>query len=132
MIPSFYILLADPNPHICRLLQRELRALPCKTEAAYTARALIEKISQDRRVGKLPDLLLFDPDMPDMRKEDLLKFLYQEISLPLIVLHSINAEERLRQDSPYANPTVLVEKNDSSPVLIKRIVEGKTRGQAGS
>lgn len=128
----FYVLFADPNPHICDLLQRELRALPCKTETVYTARTLAEKIHSRKENQSLPDLLVLDPSMPGIPMEYLLKFLYEDVSLPLIVLHSIQMGERLTPAFADTNPVVFVEKNHLSPVLIRRIVEGKTKTNINS
>lgn len=128
IVPSlFYVLFADPNPHICRLLQRELRDLPCRTDAVYTARDLADKIFSENRTDMLPDLLVLDPDMPDICKKDLLDFLCRKESFQLLVLHSIKTEQHLAPDHLCAKQIVFVEKNDTSPIRIRRIVESRTQ-----
>ncbi|TWI74168.1 response regulator receiver domain-containing protein [Desulfobotulus alkaliphilus] len=129
MIPCLYILFADPNPHICQLLQRELRMLPCKALAFCTGYALMERIQQDTKNGITPDLVVLDPDLADIRREDLLAALHMQLPTTPLVLHSLHAEQRHRMDMPLPPLLIFIEKNSGSHIRIRRLIETRIQWQ---
>lgn len=131
MVPYLYVIFADPSPHICQLLQRELRMLPCKAQAFCTGHALMERIRQDTKEGIRPDLVVLDPDLPDIRREDLLTALHMQLPATPMVLHSLHSGERHRLDIPLPPLLIFMEKNDSSPIRIRRLIETRIRLQDG-
>jgi CheY-like chemotaxis protein len=129
MVPCLYVLFADPSPHICQLLQRELRMLPCRAHAFCTGHALMERIQQDVKRGITPDLVVLDPDLADIRREDLLAALHMQLPATPLVLHSLHARERHKQEMPLPPLLIFLEKNDSSHIRIRRLIETRIQRQ---
>ncbi|MCW7753998.1 hypothetical protein OOT00_08365 [Desulfobotulus sp. H1] len=129
MAPCLYVLFADPNPHICQLLQRELRMLPCRAQAFCTGHALMDRIQQDVKKGALPDLVVVDPDLADIRREDLLAALHMQLPATPLILHSLHAEQRHSREMALPPLLIFMEKNSSSHIRIRRLIETRIQRQ---
>jgi DNA-binding NtrC family response regulator len=108
------ILVADRNPRIRGFVERELR------EAGYRVLA-VESVSRLRSwitPGRLPDLLILDPDMPDGGPENpIWPLLGRYPQLP-VVFHCLSAD--IPSPMPWMARTVIVEKSADSIDLLKQ------------
>jgi DNA-binding NtrC family response regulator len=83
------ILIADRNSHVREFLKRELTEEGFRVLQAETGRDVIEKIYHCFPL----DLVLLDPDLPDMEETVLLKKIGNRIPPLPIVIHAFDFEE---------------------------------------
>lgn len=111
------ILVADRNPRIRGLVERELR------EAGYHV-FTVESVSQLRNwiaPGHLPDLLILDPDLPGGGPRDpIWPLLGRHPRLP-VVFHCLTGD--IPRPLPGMAFTVTVEKSGDSIDLLKRQID---------
>lgn len=111
------LLIADRNPHVRDFLKRELEVSGYRTRQAKDGRDLIRQIFSSEDV----DLLILDPDLPDIEERFLLTKLRDRIPPMTIVIHELND----RSDSDYPEgfrPAARVEKRGSSVECLKQVV----------
>jgi len=111
---GFIILVADRNPRIRNFVERELRNEGYQVSTAETVAQLMPWISP----GRLPDLLVLDPDLPGGGAEDYVwPLLARHPQLP-VVFHCQAAD--IPAPMPRMACTVIVEKSADSIDLLKR------------
>lgn len=110
---GFNILVADRNPRIRNFLERELRSEGYQVSTAESVAQLAAWISP----GRLPDLLVLDPDLPGGGAEDYIwPLLSRHPRLP-VVFHCQAAD--IPSPMPRMACTVIVEKSADSIDLLK-------------
>jgi DNA-binding NtrC family response regulator len=84
------IVIADRNPHVRGLLKRELAAAGFTVLTADSGKELLYWA-----FGPVPiDLLVVDPDLPDVEPECLLQKIAGRIPSCPLIIHAITGEER--------------------------------------
>ncbi|MBW2593742.1 MAG: response regulator [Deltaproteobacteria bacterium] len=117
MKEAFTILIADKNPHVRKLLKREMMAEGYGIRTAEKGRQVLEMIYRNEPL----DLLLLDPDLVDMNGVDLLKKLQDRIpTLPVIVHAFLDDYDKIRMD--FIEMT-FVEKRGNSIEHLKPVVK---------
>jgi DNA-binding NtrC family response regulator len=111
------VLIADRNPRIRNFVERELRKEGYRVNTVETVAHLMHWLTP----GRLPDLLVLDPDLPSGGAENQVwPLLTRYANLP-VVFHC------LAEDIPMPIPpmvcTVIVEKSASSIDLLKRQIK---------
>ena len=126
---KFSILIADRNPHVRELLRREMTAEGYKAHVAENGRQLIKSAFQNEQL----DLVIVDPDLPDVDVPKLFAKLRGRIpSLPVVV-HSFLSDYSEYSDVLFGMP--FVEKQGRSIEHLKKVVfeilhtPGPRRGQ---
>lgn len=113
---TFTILIADRNSHVRNYLKREMRAAGYHVRLAENGREVL-KYSYD---PEPLDLLILDPDLPDVDAKTLFARLVDRIpALPMVIhtfLSDFNSPETCNED------IVFVEKHGSSIENLKQIV----------
>jgi CheY-like chemotaxis protein len=115
---AFTILIADRNPNVRELLKRELVAEGYRVHLARSGREVLNVMDD---ATHLPDLVIMDPDLPDMGEFSLLEVMRQRRPELPVVVHTFLAE--------YINhPIVLssaavVEKDGRHVDRLKEVVE---------
>jgi DNA-binding NtrC family response regulator len=123
---GFTILIADRNPHVRKLLEREIRAEGYRVRLAKNARDLLEWVYHYEPL----DLLILDPDLPDAEDTLMLKKVNNRIPALPVILHGY-----LTDDSGYSavlKSAVFVEKRGSSIEYLKKVISDilkKSRAQ---
>lgn len=84
MTERFSILVADRNPHVRRFLARELAAAGFDVHVTDSARRLRQALADPQR----PDLVVLDPDLPDVDDSTLLAELNARRTPVPVVLHT--------------------------------------------
>jgi len=113
---KYNILIADRNPHVRELLRREMTLEGYQVQLAKTGREVLNyTLKQDSF-----DLLILDPDLPDIDESSLLKKLGERIPLLSVVVHSFLSENSEQQD--VLTTVIFVEKRGSSVDHLKKIV----------
>lgn len=118
MKQAFTILIADRNPNVRELLKRELFAEGYHVHLARSGREVMDCVDQPTRS---PDLVIVDPDLPDMGEVSLLELIRERRPDLPVVVHTFLAE--------YINhPIVLssaavVEKDGRHVDRLKEVVE---------
>lgn len=116
MRKGYNILIADRNPHVRELLRREMTLEGYRVQLAKTGLEVINyTLEQD-----FFDLLILDPDLPDIDKSFLLKKLGERIPPLPVVVHSFLSENGEQQD--ILTTVTFVEKKGSSIDHLKEIV----------
>ena len=116
MRKKYNILIADRNPHVRELLRREMTLEGYQVQLAKTGREVLNyTLKQDSF-----DLLILDPDLPDIDESSLLKKLGERIPLLSVVVHSFLSENSEQQD--VLTTVIFVEKRGSSVDHLKKIV----------
>ncbi len=89
MKEAFTILIADRNPNVRELLKRELVAEGYRVELARSGREVLSIIADPSRG---PDLVIVDPDLPDMGEFSLLEVIRARAPDMPVVVHTFLAE----------------------------------------
>ena len=116
MKTSFHILIADRNPHVREFLRREMLAEGYQVRLAENGRELSKWAFHNEKL----DLVIVDPDLPDIDVPSLLKKLKDRIPFVPIVVHTFMTDYTeyalLLQNIP------VVEKRGSSIERLKKLV----------
>ena len=113
---NFSILIADRNPHVRRLLERELKADGYQVRVADNGRKVLEWAY---RLQPL-DLIILDLDLPDIDEQTLFGNLQDRIPVLPIIIHSFQPEG-MKLSVNYRH-AVFVEKGENSIEKLKKAV----------
>jgi DNA-binding NtrC family response regulator len=113
---NFSILIADRNPHVRRLLERELKADGYQVRVADNGRGVLEWAY---RLQPL-DLIILDLDLPDIDEQTLFGNLQDRIPALPIIIHSFQSDGM--KLSVYYRHAVFVEKEENSIEKLKKAV----------
>ena len=113
---NFSILIADRNPHVRRLLERELKADGYQVRVADNGREVLEWAY---RLQPL-DLIILDLDLPDIDEQTLFGNLQDRIPALPIIIHSFQLEG-MKLPVKYRH-AVFVEKGENSIEKLKKAV----------
>ena len=116
MREGFTILIADRNPHVRELLKREIAAEGYHVRLAENGREVL-KWSYDS--GPI-DLLILDPDLPDIDASALLSRLADRIPALPIVIHTFRSDYTV--PSGISGTVAYVEKGGSSIENLKQVI----------
>jgi len=86
---AFTILIADRNPNVRELLKRELVAEGYRVHLARSGREVLNRLDD---ASGLPDLVIMDPDLPDMEEFSLLEVMRRRRPELPVVIHTFLAE----------------------------------------
>ena len=111
---NFSILIADRNPHVRRLLERELKADGYQVRVADNGREVLEWAY---RLQPL-DLIILDLDLPDIDEQTLFGNLQDRIPVLPIIIHSFQPEG-IKLSVNYRH-VVFVEKGENSIEKLKK------------
>jgi len=108
------ILVVDRNPRIRNFVERELRTEGYRVFSAETVMQMVPWFTP----GRLPDLLVLDPDLPGGGAEDRIWPLLGKYPHLPVVFHCLVAE--IPMPMPRMACTVIVEKSANSIDLLKQ------------
>ena len=116
MQKEFNLLIVDRNPHIRNFLKREFQSEGYNVQLARNSRELVDLI-----YGPAPiDLVIIDPDIPDVSQLNLFKSLEDRIpSLPFVI-HSDPFYDF--ESVSHISKAVFVPKQGSSSETLKDVV----------
>ena len=111
------LLISDRNPHVRDFLKREMMAEGHRIQLVKSGRELIEQI---RHADGLPDMLILDPDLPDVNDQSLVHEIQRLVPELPIVIHTLQTEmiDQLKD----VQSLVLIEKKGSSVDHLKLAV----------
>lgn len=89
MKEAFTILIADRNPNVRDLLKRELIAEGYHVHLARSGREVLDCLDD---VARSPDLVIVDPDLPDVAEVSLLEIIRRKRPGLPVVVHTFLAE----------------------------------------
>lgn len=116
MKKDFTILIADRNPNVRGFLKRELSADGFSVIMADSAQDLLRWT-----FGQTPvDLVLIDPDLPDMDQEALMERISSRIPPIPIVIHAIS--ENIKKAGIISDMATYVEKGGHSIEKLKEVI----------
>ena len=110
------LLVADRNPHVREFLKRELQANGCQVQLASTGQEMMQRIQT-----VLPDILILDPDMPDVTDISLIRYIHHAYPQMPVVVHSLLTEVIYQLDA--SCPVVFVEKRGNSIDHLKHAIK---------
>jgi len=113
-----HILIADRNSHIRAFLKREMAAEGYCVSLAQNSREVSQQIWQ----RGLIDILILDPDLPDIDASSLMHELTSRIPVLHVVIHTSLSDRNFA--SGVWRDAFIVEKSGASVEKLKRIVEG--------
>jgi DNA-binding NtrC family response regulator len=113
---NFSILIADRNPHVRRLLERELKADGYQVRIADSGR---EVLKWAYRLQPL-DLIILDLDLPDIDEQTLFGNLQDRIPVLPIIIHAFQPDG-VKLSANYRH-AVFVEKGGNSVEELKKVV----------
>lgn len=111
--PGYCILIADRNRNIRSFLKRELTAAGHRVHVAETGKHLIQLLYDAIR----PDLLVLDPDFPDIELAVLTTKLQDRIPPLPVIVHALDLD--MLSGLPLKWRDTAVEKNASSVEVLK-------------
>ena len=112
-----HILITDRNSHICAFLKREMEAEGYCVSLAQNSREISLMIWQH----DLIDIMILDPDLPDIDESALIHELKNRIPVLNVVIHTSLSDCDCA--SSVWRDAVIVEKSGASVEELKRIVE---------
>jgi CheY-like chemotaxis protein len=115
---AFTILIADRNPNVRELLKRELVSEGYHVLLARSGREVLNLMND---VSRLPDLVIMDPDLPDMGELSLLEIMHQRRPEVPLVIHTFLAE--YIDDPLVLSSAAVVEKDGRHVDRLKNAVE---------
>lgn len=113
---AFTLLIADRNPHVRDFLKREMIAEGYHVQLAKNGRDVLDRIHHDEPL----DLLVLDPDLPDVGDLSILERLQEELPGLPIVLHTFLSE--YRSHSGVLSAGAFVEKDGSNIDALKTVI----------
>ena len=116
MREGFTILIADRNPHVRELLKREIVAEGYHVRLAENGREVL-KWSYD---SDPIDLLILDPDLPDIDESALLSHLADRIPALPMVIHTFLSDYTV--SSGISRTVTYVEKREGSIENLKQVI----------
>lgn len=121
MKKRFDILIADRNPHVRRFIHREMTAAGYRVQEAESGADVLRQIYRNEAI----DLLILDPDLPDVDSAVLLKRIRNRIPFLPVVIHAFAPD---RDDHPdYMKTEAFVLKRGASIERLKEVVRNKLR-----
>ena len=113
---KYTILIADRNPHVREFLRREMTAAGYCILLADKGRDVVKRVYHQEPL----DLLILDPDLPDVEESAVLKKIRNRVpSLPVVV-HTFISDYETHKD--LANAAAFVEKRGSSIDKLRQVV----------
>jgi len=110
------ILIADRNPHVREFLKRELTVAGYQVLLADKGCDVVQRVYQHESI----DLLILDPDLPDVEESALLKKILNRVpSLPVVV-HTFISDYENHKD--LANAAAFVEKKGNSIENLRLVI----------
>ncbi|MEW6671598.1 MAG: response regulator [Thermodesulfobacteriota bacterium] len=119
---KFTILIADRNPHVREFLRREMTAAGYRILLADKGRDVVNRVYQHEPL----DLLILDPDLPDVEESAVLKKIRNRVPPLPVVVHTYVSEYETHQD--LVNATAFVEKRGSSIENLRQVVSDILQG----
>ena len=128
---KYTILIADRNPHVREFLRREMSAAGYRVLLADKGRDVVRRVYQHEPV----DLLILDPDLPDVEESAVLKKIRNRIPALPVVVHTYVSDYETHKD--LSNAAAFVEKRGSSIENLRQVVsdilqEGRVQSAAAS
>jgi DNA-binding NtrC family response regulator len=112
MQKEFHLLVVDRNPHIRNFLKREFQSQGYNVQLAKNGRELVDRIYSSAPI----DLVIIDPDIPDVSQLNLFKSLEDRVpSLPFVI-HS-DLIDYLESTSHISKATFVPKQGSSSETL---------------
>lgn len=115
MDPVVTILIADRNPNVRDFLKREMVAEKYRVIVAEDAKTLLRLAFETDPV----DILIIDPDLPDMEPCDIIKKINNRVPPLPMVIHALPENDR---NGSLVNAGVLIEKESRSIEVIKKLI----------
>lgn len=116
MEEGFTILIADRNPHVRELLKREMVAEGYRVRLAENGRHVLKLFFDSDPF----DLLILDPDLPDIDTSNLLLRLADRIPALPTVIHSFHSDYTVPAD--ISGTVACVEKGERSIETLKQVI----------
>lgn len=113
---TFTILVADRNPHVRDFLRREMMSEGFRVDVGKNAEDVLKRVYQDESI----DLIIIDPDLPDVPQEELLAKLADRIPGIPVVVHSFSSQDAYRSNKSVQ--LTFVKKEGESIDALKKIV----------
>lgn len=123
----FTILVADRNPHVRDFLRREMMSEGFRVDIGRNAEEVLKRVYQDESI----DLIIIDPDLPDIPQEELLAKLSDRIPGIPIVVHSFSSHDAYPLDESVQLSFVKKE-GESIDALKKIVMEILTKQHRGA
>ena len=112
MQKEFNLLVVDRNPHIRNFLKREFQSEGYKVQLAKNGKELVNLIYSAFPI----DLVIIDPDIPDVNKLNLFKSLEDRVPTLPFVIHS-DLLDYLESTSHICKATFVPKRGSSSETL---------------
>ena len=115
-VNRFTILIADRNPHVRKYLKREMGAVGYRVRLAENGREVLKWSYAPDPL----DLLILDPDLPDMDGSILLARLSDRIPALPMIIHAFLSDEEMPAN--IGGEVAFVEKKGNSIEYLKTVV----------
>ena len=110
------ILITEANSHVREFLKRELTAEGISVQLAENAKEMLKKLYATHPL----DVLIIDPDLPDMEPPAVLAELNERIPRMPVVFHAFSVD--FPQYMGIVNNAIFVEKQGSSVERLKQVL----------
>jgi DNA-binding NtrC family response regulator len=122
MQKEFNLLVVDRNPHIRNFLKREFQSEGYTVQLAKNSRELVDLIYSSASI----DLIIIDPDIPDVNPPNLFKILEDRVpALPFVIHSDLN---HYLESTSHVSKATFVPKQGSSSEILKDVVWSLLKG----
>ena len=123
MTEKVTILIADRNPNVREFLKREMSAENYRVILADDGKTLLKKAFESHPV----DILIIDPDLPDMESSDIISKLKNRVPPLPVVIHALPEGD---VDCRGFCSSIFIEKGSRSIEVIKKTIRDIITEQA--
>lgn len=117
MKTGFDILITDHNPHVRRFIAREMAAAGYRVQEAECGADVLFQVSRNQTV----DLLILDPDLPDIDSVVFLQRLRKRTPALPVVIHAFSSD--MEEHPVYLKTERFVEKRGASIEHLKEVIQ---------
>ena len=117
MKTGFNIVITDRNPHVRRFIAREMAAAGYRVQEAECGSDVLFHVTRNKDL----DLLILDPDLPDIDSAVLIKRLRGRIPPLPVVIHAFSSD--LEDHPEFLNMERFVEKRGASVERLKEVIQ---------
>ena len=118
---NIHILITERNPHVREFLKREMEAEGYVVRSAVNGKELLDHVYLNQPL----DVIIIDPDMPDVNVPETLKLLRDRVPQVTIVLHTFFAD--YEEYGKVLDEAIFVEKQGNSIVGLKQVIQSNLK-----
>ncbi|MBW1916062.1 MAG: response regulator [Deltaproteobacteria bacterium] len=116
MTKKITILVSDHNKNVREYIKREISKKGYSVYLAQNSKQVFRYIEHDKSI----DLLILDPEMPDLDENTLLEEIHRKNPALPVIIHTLSKEYKIAENSH--NIAAVIEKIDNSVESLQEVI----------